>query len=394
MSTSSGDPVLVADQDELDRAVAAARLGGAMGLDTEFVRERTYRARLCVVQISTAERTFVIDALSSVDLDGVAGLISDPEVETVVHAGRQDLEIFHERYGSLPSRVFDVQLAAGFVGHGASLPYEGLVRSVLGFRVAKGESYTDWSRRPLTGAQLRYAADDVRHLLPAAARLRAEAEKLGRDEWVREEMALLSEPGSFEVNVGDAWRKVGGRRSLNERQLAVLKRLAAWREETAMRRDLPRGWVLKDPTLLEIARRSPSSMGALKEIRGMPVKEAERSGRALLAAVQQAKSDPPGEPATGPPRELQMRARLLAGMADAVVRARCEQARVAYELVTTRADLEAALIDAISPAPRGRARLLTGWRRAVAGDALLALAAGKVAVKAIEEPPYVSEVAV
>ena len=171
MSASDGEPVLVADQEKLDEAVEEARLQGAVGLDTEFVRERTYRARLCVVQISTADQVFVIDALSSVDLAGVADLIADPEVETVVHAGRQDLEIFHERYGTVPNRVFDVQLAAGFVGHGASLPYEGLVRSVLGIRIAKGESYTDWSRRPLTGAQLRYAADDVRHLLPAAARL-------------------------------------------------------------------------------------------------------------------------------------------------------------------------------------------------------------------------------
>jgi ribonuclease D len=394
LSASDGEPVLVADQKKLDEAVEEARLQGAVGLDTEFVRERTYRARLCVVQISTADQVFVIDALSSVDLAGVADLIADPEVETVVHAGRQDLEIFHERYGTVPDRVFDVQLAAGFAGHGASLPYEGLVRSVLGIRIAKGESYTDWSRRPLTGAQLRYAADDVRHLLPAAVRLRLEAERLGRHDWVAEEMSLLTEPGSFEVQVDDAWRKVSGRRSLNGRQLAVLKRLAAWREETAMRRDLPRGWILKDPTLLEIARRSPSSMGALKDIRGMPPKEAARSGPALLALIQGARSDPTVEQAPGPPRELQVRARLLAGMADAVVRARCEQASIAYELVTTRADLEAALVDAISAAPRLEARLLTGWRRALAGDALLAVATGKVAVKAIEEPPYVSEVAV
>ncbi len=384
---------LITSNAELVPALEAAARAGAVGLDTEFLREKTYRARLCLVQMSVGDDVYVLDPLGDIGLDPVASLISDPRVEVVVHAGRQDLDIFFEQYGSTPKSVFDVQIAAGFTGHGASLPYGRLVQSVLGVQLHKGEAYSDWCRRPLTDAQLRYAADDVRYLVAAAAALEAQASRLGRGEWLAEEMLALGDASSYGVDVNEAWRKVGGRGSLSGRQLAVLRFVARWREETAMRRDIPRGWVLKDPTLVELARRQPPTAEALRGIRGLSPREAERSGQDLVAAIERGKSSPPLATAQGPPKEAQARARMVAGVADAVVRARCEAAQIAYELVATRAELEGVLAEVFSGSVnRSGRRLLTGWRRDLAGDAVVALAAGKIAVRAAPEPPYVSEV--
>ena len=198
-----------------------------VALDTEFLRERTYRARLCLVQLATKDDIWLIDAAVQDDLTSVSGLLSDPSVQIVVHAGKQDLQIFHDAYGVLPRNVFDVQIAAGFAGLGASLPYGRLVSEVLGVRLEKGESYTDWCTRPLTSAQLSYAADDVRYLIQAADLLKAQLSEMERMGWVEEEMAALQTDSSYTSDPGDAWRRVGGRGSLSGRQAAVLKEVCA-----------------------------------------------------------------------------------------------------------------------------------------------------------------------
>jgi ribonuclease D len=312
-----------------------------------------------------------------------------------VHAGRQDFELFYERFGALPANVFDVQIAAGFVGHGASLPYARVVEIVLGRKLIKGESYSDWCRRPLTESQLRYAADDVAWLLEVADRLKRELLERERLEWAREEMKGLEDKGTYEVDPGESWRRVGGRGSLSSSKLAVLREVARWREETAMRRDLPRGWVVKDPTLIEIARRGPRDLAGLRAIRGLNPAEAGRSGAELLAAVAKgARSRPPEEPGSLP-RWAQVRARTLSGLADAIVRARSERAQVATELVATRGELESLLADVVTGSldeDGSKHRLLQGWRRELAGGAVLNLARGRIAVRASDRPPYIEEV--
>jgi ribonuclease D len=386
--------IFVTGQDELDDAVAAARAAGTVGLDTEFLREKTYRAKLCLVQMAVEDDIYVVDVLEPLDLKGLADLIADPDVRVILHAGRQDLELFYEGWGVVPSNVFDVQLAAGFAGHGASLPYGRLVEALCGKRLVKGESYTDWCRRPLTEAQLSYAADDVRYLGHAARQLDAELQRLGRREWVAQEMKGLESEDVYRTDPGNAWRKVGGRGSLSPKALGVLREVARWREETAQRRDIPRGWVIKDPTMIEIARRAPSSVGALKSIRGFNASEAERSGRDILAAVDAGRSGPSISLGAAPPKSAQARARMLSGLADAVVRARCEDAGLATELVSTRSELETLLAEVVSGTlDEERHRLMQGWRRELAGDAVVALAEGRIAVKAIPRPPYVEELA-
>jgi ribonuclease D len=383
----------ITTDDRLLEVAADARGHGRVALDTEFLRERTYRARLCLVQIATPAAVYLIDPLDGLDFRPIAEIVEDGGIEIVVHAGRQDFELFVERYGTLPSAVFDVQLAAGFVGLGASLPYGRLVEETVGAQLVKGESYTDWCRRPLTTAQLSYAADDVRYLFGVADRIRERLAELGRSTWVDEEMRMFEDAAVYSTDPAEAYRRVSGRGGLSGRQMAVLREVAMWREEIAARRDIPRGWVVKDPTLVELARKAPASSGALKGIRGMNSKEAERSSHEIVAAIRRGTEASPLKQPPSPPRAALARARMLSGLADAIVRARCEHNEIAPELVATRSELEALLVDSFKREPDpGRHRLLQGWRRELAGDAVLALAWGRLAVRVIEDPPYVEEV--
>ena len=383
---------LVASQRELDELYEDLRSAGRIALDTEFMREKTYRAQLCLVQVANADAVWLVDPLK-VDLEPLAQLVSEPGVETVVHAGKQDFEILNERYGVVPARPFDVQLAAAFAGYGASLPYGRLVETVLGVQLEKGEAYTDWCRRPLTQSQLHYAADDVRYLLALADRLAEELSAKGRLAWFRQEMELAADPSAYGTAPENAWLRVSGRGSLSARQTAVLKELAAWREQAAARRDLPRGWVLKDPTLIELARRAPADEAGLAQVRGLSPAEIKRSGKDILAAIRRGRAAPPVSAAPVPPRSAQVKARMVSGLADALVRSRCESAGLATELVATRGELEALLAEVFSGRlDESRHRLLQGWRRDLAGEAVVALARGEIALRAVARPPYVEEV--
>lgn len=393
----SQDPKDLATTTTRDVALVAerSRAAGEIGIDTEFMRERTYRARLCLLQLSTPDEIFIMDPLEVTDLGAIGALVADPAVEVVVHAGRQDFEIFFERYGSVPTRVFDVQLAAAFAGLGASLPYGRLVQEITGSKLQKGESYTDWCRRPLSSEQLVYAADDVRYLLGVAHELKRRLDAQGRGGWVTEELKSLETPDAYETDLDEVYKRVGGRGSLTGRQLTVLRSVARWRESEAQRRDMPRGWVVKDPTLIEIARRAPTEMGALAKIRGLNPREAERFGGAILGAVREGLEGDEIKTPKAAPRSAQIRARVLSGPSDAIVRSRCEAANLATELVSTRGELEALLTDvSAGVTDLSRHRLMRGWRRELAGDNVVAFAEGRVALHSTPGPPYIEEVAV
>jgi ribonuclease D len=378
---------------ELDDLVGELAGEARVGVDTEFLREKTYHPRLCLIQVGTTKNIWLVDPLAGIDLAPLGKALASESLQVILHAGKQDLEIFHDQLGVVPRDVLDVQLAAGFAGYGSSLPYGRLVELTLHETLVKGEAYTDWCQRPLTDAQQRYAADDVRYLLGIADVLEARLRELGRLEWAEEEMAALSDPATYEPSLDDAWRRVAGRGSLSGRQSAVLRELARWREEAASRRDLPRGWIIKDPTLVEIARRSPASIDSLKKIRGINSKEAERSGREILEALKRGKDGAPVQQSSAPPRGAQVQARMIAGLADAVVRSRCEAANIATDLVATRGELESVLADVVSGREdSGKHRLLTGWRRRLAGDAVVDLARGRVGVRVIGRPPFIEEI--
>jgi ribonuclease D len=384
---------------ELEQITSGSRLGplldqaraeGTCAVDTEFVWERTYAPALCLVQLATAERLAVIDPLSGAPLDPVAELMADPAVEKVMHAPSGDLAAFVLHHDLRPRNIFDTQVAAGFAGYGGSPSLERLLDQAVGVRLRHDEGFTDWSRRPLTPTQIEYAADDVRHLLAAARALRTRLADQGRAAWVEEEMQQRYGEGAKLVQDPElAWRRVSGRGRLRGEQVSALAAAAAWREREARRRDLPASWLIKDATLIEIARRRPRSPRDAESIRGLQLRKgAQLDG--LLAAVAAAGPPPSGASEGDLPGEVRRRVRVVLPLASAVLQARCAEAGVASELVATRAELEALIAGQAMGADGGHP-LLSGWRRELAGESLLRLLRGEIALRVLPRAPHVAE---
>jgi ribonuclease D len=367
-----------------------ARAEGTCAVDTEFVWERTYAPALCLVQLATAEQLAVIDPPAGAPLDPVAELMADPAVEKVMHAPSGDLAAFVLHHDVRPRNIFDTQVAAGFAGYGGSPSLERLLDQAVGVRLRHDEGFTDWSRRPLTPTQIEYAADDVRYLLAAARALRKRLAGQGREAWVDEEMAQRYGDGATLVQDPElAWRRVSGRGRLRGEQIAALAAAAAWREREARRRDLPASWLIKDATLIEIARRRPRTPRDAESIRGLQLRKgAQLDG--LLAAVAAAGPPPSGATEGDLPGEVRRRVRVVLPLASAVLQARCAEAGVASELVATRAELEALIAGQAMGADGGHP-LLSGWRRELAGESLLALLRGEIALRVLPRAPHVAE---
>ncbi|MCX8007558.1 MAG: ribonuclease D, partial [Coriobacteriia bacterium] len=264
-----------------------------LAIDAEFMRERTYYPRLCLLQLATDREAVAVDPFGEVDLSVLDRLMRDPAVTKVFHAGAQDIEILLRALGYVPAPVFDTQVAATLLGFGAQASYQDLVGSVLGVRLDKGQRFTDWSVRPLTDEQVAYALDDVRHLPALYRELRKKLEDTGRLAWVADEFERMADPATYAVVPEEQYRRVKRASALRGRSLAVLRELAAWREREAQRRDVPKRWLVPDETLVEIARRSPRDESGLAAARGMSETVARRYGQAILAAVQRGLATPP-----------------------------------------------------------------------------------------------------
>ena len=278
---------LLTRTDEIAAFCDEARIEGLVGIDMEFERERTYRPILQLVQAATRGRAVLIDPLADADLSPLWEMIADPEVEVVLHAGMQDMEIaWTESGGLLPKNVFDTQIAAALLGMGEQPGYADVVRRITGVHLKKGERTTDWSRRPLSDAQAKYALDDVVHLHELYDRIREDLAERGRLEWLREEVAFYEEREHYEKNPDDLWLRVSRHRSLKGKQLAILRELAKWREDAAARRNVPRLRVVADDVLVDLARRVPTQIDELRQLRRLHPKEIERGGEDILAAVQ------------------------------------------------------------------------------------------------------------
>ena len=292
-----------------DIAAAAARAAhaGRFGIDTEFMSEGRYRALLCLVQIVVDgpdpgiapdpahpddPTILLIDSLTDVDVSPLAQLLGDPAVEVVLHAGRQDVAILRRAWNTEVNNIFDTQIAAGFAGQSAQSGYGNLLGSVLGLRVAKTASYTRWDQRPLTDEQLGYAAEDVLHLLALADEIRGQLERSARVEWAREECRRL-ESATDQRDPWTAWERLPRSGQLDPRARAVARELAAWREQTASDVDRPVGSILGDPALVELAKRKPTSVSGLEQIRGLHPPVIKRRGDAILAAIARGREAEP-----------------------------------------------------------------------------------------------------
>ena len=375
------------DPADVEAFAAEARSEGRLALDTEFVWERTYSPVPCLLQLATANRLAVLDPLEDVDVGPISRLVADPAVQLVMHAPAGDLLLFATRYGVRATSVFDTQLAAGFVGHGISMAYDRLVERVTGVTLTHNETFSDWSRRPLTEAQIQYAADDVRYLFAVADALLAKLDSMGRRSWAEDEITRRYGPeATIEPDPQRAYLKVARRGRLSGRQLASLRAVAAWREEEARTRDLPPGWVLKDPSVVEVARRSPQDAAALGRLRGLGNLSASAAQRLLEALARAADAEAPRAARELPPG-LARRVAAASALGAVLVRARCEGADIAPELVATRAELES-FVEALANGQEEHA-LLSGWRRELVGAELRELVHGNVALALEAQSPYV-----
>lgn len=376
----------ITDSEALDGLLADARSAGRCALDTEFVWERTYAPVLCLVQIATPSRLAVVDPLRGAPLEPVAELMSDRAVVKAMHAAGADLTAFALHFGAPAAAVFDTQLAAGFAGYGGSLSLERLLDQVVHVRLKHAEGFTDWSKRPLSETQVAYAADDVRHLLDAMDALERRLGDQGRDRWAHEEMTRRYDGALLIQDPDEAWRRVAGRGKLRGEQLSALVAVAAWREREARRRDIPTSWLVRDPTLVELARRRPQTAAEAADIRGLQIKRGPQMDD-LLRVLGQVHGPPP-ERSVELSSEMRDRIRVVLPLASSVLQAACAEAGIASELVATRDDLES-LIRIVAEGSDDHP-LLSGWRREVAGDRLLRLLRGEIALRVVDGPPHVA----
>ena len=361
-----------------DLAAACARLAHHpfVTVDTEFLRETTYYPLLCVAQIASADEAIVIDALATgIDLAPFFELMVDERVLKVFHAARQDIEIVWHMAGRIPHPVFDSQVAAMVLGFGDSISYDQLVQRVTGDNLDKSNRFTDWSRRPLSSAQLAYAVSDVTHLRDVYLALADDLARRGRSEWVGEEMEILTSPGTYRAEPENAWQRLKTR-VRKPKELAVLIEIAAWREREAQARDLPRGRVLRDEVLGDIAIQAPTSLDRLSHVRSLP-KGFERSrwGADVIETVQRGlardlKSLPPIDrqkptSANGATVELM----------KVLLRMTSEQHGVAAKVIATVDELEQIAADDTADVAA-----LKGWRRELFGEKALALKQGRLAL--------------
>ncbi len=354
-----------------------ARAHGRLGIDTEFVPEGRYRPLLCLVQIVVGEEIVMLDPIGgpSYDPAPLAAVLADPEVEVVLHAGRQDVALLRRCWDTDVTAVFDTQVAAGFAGFSAQAGYLGLLHDVLRIRLSKSASFTRWDQRPLTGEQLSYAAEDVEYLLALTDDLQARLEARGRLEWAREECRPIA-AATDERDAGEVWRRLPRASGLDPRERAVARELAMWRERTAEREDRPVGSVLRDPSVVELAKRRPTDSGALADIRGIAPDVARRRGKDIVAAIERGRHAEPIALASEERLATESGDGPVIALAESLVRTRALEAGLAYELVAARADLSPVVVAVrrgLDPPP---VRTLQGWRRELVGNELLALLSG------------------
>jgi ribonuclease D len=370
---------------------ADARAAGKLALDTEFVGEGRYRTLLCLIQLAVplgdaGEKCIeVLDPLAA-DFDGasLAAVLADPAVQIVVHAGRQDVALARRVLGTEVTNVFDTQVAAGFAGMGAQSSYESLLGDALDIRVAKSASFTRWDKRPLTAEQLHYAREDVEHLLELAAELERRLSERGRLQWAQEECHAL-ERASDARDPETIFARLPRVRGLSPSARPIARALVRWREQTAERQDRPVQSVLGDAALMEIAKRKPSTVGELEQIRGAGAANLRKRGEELLAAVRDARKLPPEEAPREerPPAPRPEDAPLIA-LGESLLRARAREAGLAYELLAARADLQAIVAAWRAGGDEADVRTLRGWRRELAGVELLELLDGRISLSVLD----------
>jgi len=369
--------LLITDTAALTAFCRSLREETFIAVDTEFLRESTYWPKLCLVQVAGHEEAAAIDTLApNLDLDPLLELLADQGVLKVFHAARQDLEIFYYLMGCLPTPLFDTQVAAMVCGFGDSIAYDKLVMALTGEQIDKASRFTNWAERPLSNEQLAYALSDVTYLRDVYTGLQRRLEETGRTHWLEDEMAILADPASYQTDPEQAYLRIKSR-TAKPRFLAVLQKVAAWREREAQNRNQPRNWVLRDDALLNIAAQSPTTPQARSGCRGLGKGVAEgRIGREILEAVKAGLALPPDQrPHPRTPQPEGARATAAADLLRVLLKACCDKHDVAPKLIASSSDL-----DRLSAGERDGVPALAGWRREIFGQHAIDLIEGRLAL--------------
>jgi ribonuclease D len=368
---------IVSTTAELEALASEMAAAPYLALDTEFLRDQTYWPKLCLVQVATPGAEAIIDPLAEgIDLAPFYALLKSPTIVKVLHAARQDIEIFFHQSGTIPHPMFDTQIAAMVCGFGDAASYETLTRKLANAEVDKSARFTDWSRRPLSPRQLEYALADVTHLRVIYEALKKQLERTGRSNWVAEETAALQDPELYRLDPEQAWRRLKAKSS-NKRFLAMLYEIAAWREREAQTRDVPRNRVLRDEALTEIAAHPPDTVEGLERIRAVPKGfAASRMGRGLMDAIEAGRHANAPEPIPHDrPRRRREPSPATVDLLKTLLRLRADEAGVAHRLIANADDIERLAANEDEGVPA-----LHGWRADVFGKDAIALRKGELAL--------------
>jgi ribonuclease D len=367
MPVNDGQPRLIDTQKDLDALCATLATAKRIGCDTEFVRTQTYWPQLCLVQIATDEETACVDVLAAIDTSEFRRIILAHREPIILHAVKQDLEAWFATWQELPTAVFDIQIAAGLIGFQPQIGYGNLVRELLDITLDKDQTRTDWSRRPLTNAQINYATDDVVYLHEIYDIVRTRLEDCGRYEWALADSTALVDRSLYDAPPEDAWQRLSGVTYLPVAVQARARALASWREARAKQANRPRQWILADKALMQIAHTNPDQANDLRDIAELTPGLVRKQGENILRTVQRANTDADNglldltqKPVPVPPDKKQIQQ--LSG----IVRDAAQELDIAPEILATRRDISGILND------RNGVRALQGWRRTIIGDRLLA----------------------
>ena len=372
----------ITSADQLHDFCSRLHSAKVLAVDTEFVRERTYFHRIGLIQVAGNNECAAIDPIQLDDLTPLLELLKDPNKTKVFHAALQDLEILVRLCGQVIPPVFDTQIAAALVGWGSQISFAKLIQKALGKRIHKTETYTDWCRRPLSQNQIQYAIDDVRYLMPAYESLLEKLKELNRSDWMKGEVANWEDSATFALpDPQTRYMKIKSLRSLNPRNMAVLRELAAWREKVAVSRDCLAKSIVRDETLLEIARKMPTNIKDLSSLRGFHQKEIVKSGKAIIESVKRANQLPEDELPILPESDGHSTTRGIEELLSAFVQIRSEELKIEPSVLADRKRIHSFATHFEQKMNMDEHFLLQGWRKEYIGKPMLSLINGEVGLK-------------
>ena len=346
-----------------------------IAIDTEFVRDKTYYPKLCLIQIASPTAIACIDPIALSDLSALKPLFANQAQVKIFHAARQDLEILLSDVGVMPTPMFDTQIAATLLGLGEQIGYGNLVKACMNIELTKQHARADWEQRPLSKAQLDYAADDVRYLVQMYPRILDDLEKRGRREWLDNDFAALTDPALYEVTFSEQWQRVSGNQKLRRKQLAILQELCVRREQTAMDKDKPRKWIVADNNLISIATQMPTSTGKLANIRGLNSSTIDKQGNAIVAAVKSALDKPEDQwPTPKKRKQLSKNQEASVDALMAIAKLKASEHSISVGALVNKAELEKLILGETN------LTIQNGWRYSLVGESLVQFLENKVSL--------------